>query len=201
MTGTNLPSYTTSATPGLGYRVGASVVYGISSRVSLDFAPGYVFEKSARQTSHELSDGTPAPDHSNGRYTFSWLEMPVFMNYSMLSKGNISWYIGAGISVRNRIYSQEQISQTLGNGFTVDGTYDEAKNNWLFSTIIQVGTKFALPSQSILDLKISYQRSVTPLYKQLSAPPPGINYQVSEKPEEIRLNNLSVTVTYIVQLK
>lgn len=200
LTGPEQPPYTVSATPGLGYRLGGTVIYGISPHVSLEFSPGYVFEKNSRYAVRQVSDGSPAPGYMDVKYKFSWLEMPLLMNYSIMSKGSLTWYAGAGISVRYRTYSKAEGTTMLGSGLMVNGTVDGDGNDWLFSPVIQTGAKFALSPQSRLDLKISYQRSITPLYNGLDASP-GFDYQVATKPDEIRLNNLCINVVYTVRMK
>jgi len=189
-------SVTTKADPGIGYKVGIQADYE-QGRFVFAFSPGYVFEQSSQEIGWLLSDGSSAPEHQRIQYSFSWLDMPVTVSYRFYKRDGFACYAGVGMTFRYRLSSREKFDTTLGNGFTVSGTADIAKYDWMFSPTFQIGAYWRLSETSKLDLKIGYQRSINRLY-QKPQPAAGYNFQFSDF--DNRQNNLSLIVAYTVRL-
>jgi len=190
-------SVTTKADPGIGYKIGIQADYELSKLV-LAFSPGYVFEQSTQDIGWLLSDGSSAPDHLRIQYSFSWLDLPLTINYSFYRKDGFACYAGVGMTFRYLLNSGEKSDVTLGNGFTVSGTTDMAKYDWMFSPTFQVGAYWYLSETSKLDLKIGYQRSITRLYQK---PQPVAGYNLRLSDFDNRQNSLSLSLAYTVPLK
>jgi hypothetical protein len=185
-----------SGQPGFGYKAGCTFSREISSLFFIETSLGYVFEQSQNSFQWVSSDPfNPIFSYSDWRNSFSWIELPVVVNFSFWRKGRQSLFVGAGLSTRRLLTSSMEGSTLYGSGFAVASSVNSRVNEWNFFPIVQVGGHFSVSDLSRLTVMLSYQRSISRLFKTASLPPGAVS-QIGDP--DFTQNAITLSVAYSV---
>lgn len=179
-----------------GYKLGLTVSYELSKRFSLESSPAYVFEQSNHRVEIGATNDNITTSFTDFRPMFSWLELPAIVNYAFVRTKKLSVYLGSGIAIRKLIKSEMKVTTTLGNGFSVSGTFDGLANDWNLFPTIQLGGNFRLSDISRLTVLMSYQRSLSRLYKT-----PDRSPDLAVFDPDYAQNSFALSIGYSVNVK
>ncbi|MBL7849919.1 MAG: outer membrane beta-barrel protein [Cyclobacteriaceae bacterium] len=184
--------------PGAGYKAGVTIHHGLSSRFTLETSLGYVFERSNYRFERWGGNPSAMVAYSEAHSTYSWLEVPLSLNYAFWRRDKVSYFAGIGLSVRKLLKASTDVSVLLGNGFTFNSSLNSGVNEWNFFPTIQAGCHFELSDNSRLTVLASYQQSISSWY-QTSGIPPGADSHYGN-PDFVQ-HCINLGVVYSVNLK
>ncbi|MBL7847449.1 MAG: outer membrane beta-barrel protein [Cyclobacteriaceae bacterium] len=195
--GGNNSSAVFSKEAGFGFNTGFTLIHELSSRFSIESSLGYVRETNQNSFQWVSVSGDPnaVVSYSDWRNSFTWLELPVIVNFTLWRKGTQSLFVGGGLSTRRLLSSVLEISTLMGNGFMVASSRTDMVNEWNFFPTVQAGAHFNISDQSRLTVAVSYQRSITKLFKTTNAPTGAVS-QYGDA--DFTQNALNLTVAYTV---
>ena len=197
--GTNLPyagaqNTEISTDPKFGYKIGVMMRHELGRRLFLECSPAYVYD----QTSYNRDYTNDYPISLTYHSSFSWLELPLAINYSFINKDKFSLFAGVGFAARKLVESRMSFTTTLGNGFSASGTSDGRVNDWNFLPSVQIGGNIWISDASKLTVCLTYQRSTMEFYKKSTYPPA---YAVSYEAPDYALNSFQLAVAYLVNIR
>jgi hypothetical protein len=191
------PSINYSSEPGLGFKAGAALHHEISPRFFIETSLAYVWEQNKYRV--EQVGGNPAMvlAYSDVHTSYSWLEMPVILNFTFQHNHQLPFFIGMGISVRRLVNASADVSALLGNGFTMHSTLDPGVDEWNFFPTLQAGCHFRLSQASRLAVAVSYQQSISNWYKTSDLPAGADSYFGNP---DFRQHSINLGITYFTSL-
>lgn len=180
---------TGSNTPGLGFKSGLSAAYELSPHFFLQSSLDYLSEKNITTSSYP-----------NGAITtetkYSWVELPVTINYVFFHKKGTSIFLGSGVSIRRSIaYNQTNITPNPA----YDVFYFGEINSWNTFPIVQLGTTIETSGHHRISLMVSYQSNAFKLFPPKLSGPAVVGYTIYSP--DYKLNSVSLTLYYSFNLR
>jgi len=125
--------------------------------------------------------------------SFSWMAMPIQLNYLMGGKTK-NFFFGLGFSSRRLLSAKEDLQTTWSSGAgAVSSSVSDRTNDWNIFSTAQTGMRFPLKQGGSILVLVSYERNISDLQKTLPTNP----YSTYVYDDSFaKLNSLSLGVSY-----
>ncbi len=173
-----------------GFQIGLGTKLNLSKKIFLTGQVSYI-KQSSKYSNSGFASGTSTFEAT---YSFSWMAVPIQVNYLIGGSKTKNFFFGLGFSPRRLVSAKEDVYTTWNNGAgAVSGSVSNRTNDWnLFSTA-QTGVRFSLKQGGAILLLLSYERNIFDLQKRLPMNPLfDYNYDDSSA----KLNSFSLGINY-----
>jgi hypothetical protein len=161
------PAYSFTVTPEnipkIGYKAGAFVNYNLSKHFFLSSGLSFATSKTKIKESRFFLD-----ESSIAESFYSWIEMPLNMNYIINPKSSCKIFVGSGFSIRRLLNATSNISYesassvTTATGFEIS-IYSQL-NDWSLMGTVHLGVQLPISEKNSFLLSISIERSLFNMY-------------------------------------
>jgi hypothetical protein len=186
-----------------GFNAGLITNYTVSKRFSVSTRLSFVKEGWKYKDDRIFQDSSGTPEASLvATNSYSWLSMPIHLNYFFRPEMPTSFFVGLGCSPRRSLSSGTKIeTHRVGtvNG-AESGSSINFSNDWNFLASFQAGVQFSLPRGGKVLTTLTYERGLTDLNKKQELPANSVTatYNYGYQPSHsLKINSLSIGISYI----